>query len=414
MKQINPMMGLDIGSTKIVATVGHFAEGGVEILGSVKVPNSGLRKGQVVDIEETVSAISALLENIERITGVPITNTIVGIGGIHTKTIRSKGVIAVSRPDGEISQADVDRVLEAARAVAIPANREIIHVLPKSFTVDAEEGIIDPIGMTGIRLEVEAHIVSSSSIAIKNLVRSINQAGLSIDDLVFAPLATAWAILTKYQKESGVVLVDIGAATTSLVIYEEGDLIHSAILPIGSMHITNDIAIGLKTSIDVAEAVKLKYGTVTKEGVRETDTIDLGSIDKGEIHMPKLKYLCEIIEARLMELFMMIKEELGKVGKDGTLPAGAVFTGGGSQINGLLEMAKSILNLPAKSGGLAQQLAGRVDNLDDPAYANSVGLVLWGLEQKSANQESTKLKLNFGKMEGMVEKARDIFKQFLP
>lgn len=407
------VLGLDIGTTKVAASVGHFNEGTIEILGMTKVPNAGLRKGQIIDIEETVSAISAVLEDVERACQTPITKATVSLGGAHVETTSSKGVIAVSRPDGEITQQDVDRVLEAARAVAMPANREIIHVLPKHFTVDAEHGVVDPVGMTGIRLEVDAHIVSCASSAVKNLVRAVNQAGLQVEDLVFNPIATTTTLLTKRQKESGVLLIDVGAGTTSLAIYEDGDLVHAAILPVGSMHITNDIAIGLRTSIDIAEAVKLKYGQALKDEVRDTDVIDLNAIDPHETDRPKVRYVSEIIEARLSELFMMVNDELRKVGKDGTLPAGVIFTGGGSQLQGLVEFAKNALHLPAKRGLPVMELAGSVDKLDDPTYATSVGLVLWSLAGQPT-REGGAPSFSLDGMEGALGKARDFFKQLLP
>lgn len=412
MAQNEFILGLDVGTTKIAATVGKLGDTGLEIVGMSKVSNSGIRRGQVVDVGETVSAISAVLEDCERMTGQPLKTAIISLGGAHVETTSSKGVIAVSRPDGEITPQDVDRVLEAARAVAMPANREIIHVLPKAFTVDAEGGIVDPVGMTGIRLEVDAHVVSCASPAVKNLVRAVNQAGLTPSELVFAPLATAEIMLTRQQKESGVALIDIGAGTTGLAVYEEGDLAHATILPIGSMHITHDIAIGLKTSIELAEAVKIKYGTALKETVRD-DTIDLTVIDPNELERPKQRYIAEIIEARLSELFLMIKEELSRIGRDGTLPAGVVFTGGGAQLNNLIDFAKQTLHLPARLGTPITEFPGNVDKLDDPTYATSVGLVLWGMSRQ-ATREPAARPFAPGSMEGVVGKAKDFFKQLLP
>jgi len=411
--QHDAILGLDVGSTKVTATLGQLGETGLEILGMVKVPNTGLRRGQVVDIGETVSAISAVLEDMERTANVMTTTAVVSIAGAHVETAHSKGVIAVARPDGEITQQDVDRVLEAARAVAMPANREIIHVLPKSYTVDAEPCITDPVGMTGIRLEVDAYVVSCASAAVKNLVRAVNQAGITIQDLVFGPLATSECILTKQQRESGVVLIDMGAATTSLIVYEEGDLVHASILPVGSMHITHDIAIGLKTSIDLAEAVKIRYGTASKDQVRDVDTIDFTVIDPNELERPKAKYVAEIIDARLSELFIMIKEELSRIGKDGTLPAGAILTGGGSRLNGVVEYTKHMLHLPAKLGRPIAEFPGNVDKLDDPTYATSVGLVLWTLEQGGPAPAPTS-RAALDSMEGVVGKAKEFFKLLLP
>jgi cell division protein FtsA len=412
MAQNEFILGLDVGTTKVAATVGKLGDTGLEIVGMSKVSNSGIRRGQVVDVGETVSAISAVLEDCERMTEQPLKTAIISLGGAHVETTSSKGVIAVSRPDGEITPQDVDRVLEAARAVAMPANREIIHVLPKAFTVDAEGGIVDPIGMTGIRLEVDAHVVSCASPAVKNLIRAVNQAGLTPSELVFAPLATAEIMLTRREKESGVALIDIGAGTTGLAVYEEGDLAHATILPIGSMHITHDIAIGLKTSIDLAEAVKIKYGTALKDTVRD-DTIDLTVIDPNELERPKQRYIAEIIEARLSELFLMLKEELSRIGRDGTLPAGVVFTGGGAQLNNLIEFAKQTLHLPARLGTPISEFPGNVDKLDDPTYATSVGLVLWGMSRQ-ATREPVARPFALDSMEGVVGKAKDFFKQLLP
>ena len=407
------ILGLDVGTTKVAATVGRLGDTGLEIVSMSRVSNSGIRRGQVVDIGETVSAISAVLEDSERITQQPLKTAIVGLGGAHVETTSSKGVIAVSRPDGEITQQDVDRVLDAARAVAMPANREIIHVLPKAFTVDAEGGIVDPVGMTGIRLEVDAHVVSCASPAVKNLVRAVSQAGLTVSELVFTPLATAEIMLTRREKESGVALIDIGAGTTGLSVYEDGDLAHATILPIGSMHITHDIAIGLKTSIDLAEAVKIKYGTAMKETVRD-DTIDLTVIDPKELERPKQRYVAEIIEARLSELFLMLKEELNRIGRDGTLPAGIVFTGSGAQLDHLVDFAKHTLHLPARLGVPITEFPGNVDKLDDPTYATSVGLVLWGMSRQAAREPIAGKNFSLDSMEGVVGKAKDFFKQLLP
>lgn len=407
------IIGIDIGSTKIAATVARLQEEDVEIIGMARVPNYGLRRGQIIDVESSISALSALIETLEHNTQTPINRAIVGIGGVQSETTHSKGVIAVSRPDGEITPADVERVLDAARAVSIPANREIVHVVPQYFTIDNEKGIYDPVGLTGVRLEVETHIVSASSQIIKNLMRVLNQNDLEAEELVFNPMATAHAMLSRRQKESGAVLIDIGAGTTGLAIYEEGELVHAAILPIGGTNITNDIAIGLKTSIDVAEAVKLKFGTVDKTQLKDSDVIFLNEIDPQELDRPKLKYLTEIIEARLVELFMMVQDELGKVGKDGNLPAGAVLTGGSSQIPGILDMAKSQLRLPAKLAQPQHQFSGRVDKIDDPTYATSIGLTLWSLKGKKLSRES-KNTLKFDNVEGVVGKAKEFLKNLLP
>lgn len=415
MNESRVVVGLDIGSSKIAASVGRIHEDDIEILGSVKVKNTGFRRGQIVDVPETVSAISAIVESIEQITQTSVSNVIVGFAGAQTQVDHSHGSIAVSRPDGVITEADVDRVIDAARAIAIPANREIIHVLPKSFTVDTETGVIDPIGMTGIRVEADAHIISSASRTIQSLVRAITQADLNITDMVFSPLATGELLLTKSQKDSGVALVDIGSSTTSIAVYEMGDLIHAAVLPIGSNYITNDIAIGLKIPLDIAEKVKIDHASIQSFSIKGTnEVIDLSEYDLETQEKPKLSYLSEIVEARLIELFLKVQEELGKVNRDGTLPAGIVLTGGGSKIKGIVEKTKESLHLPCRIGSPNQEFSGRVDKLNDPTYATSVGLVLWGLEHHAPSEMQEKMPLKLGNMGGVVEKARDFFKQLLP
>jgi len=409
----NIVVGRDVGTTKVATCAGSYQENGMEIIGLAKTPNTGLRKGMVADIEETVSAISAVLENAERMAGIPLTSCFVGINGSHINSINSKGVIAVSRADGEITEEDVERVIEASRAVAIPPNREILHVIPKNFTVDGQEGIKDPVGMTGIRLEVETHVISGSTSAIKNLSKCVTQAGLDIEGIVFSPLATAKMLLSKKQKELGVALVDMGAGTTSIAVFEEGDIIHCGVIPVGSMHITNDIAIGLRISLDAAEKIKLKFGTASSKKIRDSENIDLSDFEKGESEKTKRKYVAEIIEARLTEIFSLVKDDLKKIGKDGMLPAGIVLTGGGAQLDGLIDFVKEYLRLPAQIGLPMLEASGMVDKLDSPVYATSVGLMFWGLEEAPLETKGLS-KLNIPNMGGVVEKTKNFFKQFLP
>ncbi|MCL5794783.1 MAG: cell division protein FtsA [Patescibacteria group bacterium] len=406
----NVVVGLDVGTSKVAVCAGALSEGGIEVIGLAKAPNTGLRRGIVSDIEETVSAISAALEEAERMAGVPLSSCYVGIGGSQITSHNSKGVIAISRADGEITEADVERVIETSKTVAIPPNREILHIIPQHYIVDGQESIKDPIGMSGIRLEVETHVISGSISAIKNLTKCVTQAGLDVNGLVFSPLATSKITLSKKQMEMGVILIDIGAGTTSFAVFEEGDIIHCNVLPVGSMHITNDIAIGLRISLDAAEKIKIKHGTSASEKIRETETINLNNFDPQEDQKVSKKYVAEIIEARLTEIFSMIKDELKKINRDGMLPAGAIITGGGSQLTGLLEFCKEYLRLPARHGLPALEVSGMVDKIDDPVYATSVGLMLWGLEDTP--KVSSKFKMP--QMGGLVDRAKNIFKQFLP
>jgi len=404
----NLVVGLDVGTSKVACCLGTHQEGVTDILGYSLVPCAGLRRGIVVDIEETVSAISAALEEAERMSGFMIDSAVVGVGGVHIESEDSKGIIAVSKADGEITEEDVKRVVEAARTVSLPPNREILHVIPKGFIVDGEEGIKDPVGMSGIRLEVEAHVIGVATGAIKNLTKCVYQAGISIDDLVYAPLALSKLLLSKKQKDTGVLLLDFGAGTTSISVFEEGTMIYSNVLPIGSSHITNDIAIGLRTSLDIAERVKKEYGLCDPSQVAEKEAIDLSKIDKtGEGEVSR-KYVAEIIEARISELFSMVRDELRKIQRDGMLPAGVVLTGGGSQLNGLVDATKEHLRLPAQIGLPVVSLSGMVDKIEKPVYAQAVGLMLWGIE------EAPHFSLKRLNLKNLPQKIKDFIKQFLP
>ncbi len=402
--------GIDIGSSKIAVCVGNVVDGVTSIVGVTSVAHSGMKRGMIVDIEDTVSALSQALEEAERMCGFPLTHAFVSINGSHILAQPAKGVIAVARPNGEIQAEDVSRVIDAAKTVAMPQNRELIHTFPHHFTVDGQDEIRDPIGMNGIRLEVDSLIISASSAALRNLVKAVEQAGIQIDGLVYSPLATARALTTKKQRDSGVILIDLGATTTDIAVFEETELIYCATLPVGSMHITNDIAIGLRTNLDVAEVIKNKYGSVLPDKIRESETINLSSLDPAEDEKVSRRQICEIIEARVAEIFHLIKEELKKVGKDGLLPAGAIFTGGGSDIEGLTELARTELRLPATVGFPTAKFSGMLDKLDDPIYACAVGLVMWGVEEGQTNDGHRRL--DFGKFGGVFDRFRGILRNF--
>lgn len=408
------IVGLDIGTQNIrVVQAKVEASGAVSVVGASVVPSSGMRRGVIVDIDEAVSSISSALEKVERMTGVPVTGASISVGGNHILCLDSKGVIAVSKADGEITEADVVRVIDASQAISIPANREVIHVIPKSFILDGQTGIKDPLGMTGIRLEVETIIVHGGVPFLKNLNKAVAQAGLEATDLVLAPLASSEAVLGRRQKELGVAVIDLGAGTTSIAVFEENNLIHTAVLPIGGMHITNDIAIGLRCSIDTAERVKLLFGHANLEDIDKHQEIDLSKIDPEETEQTGRAQVVEIMEARLEEIFEYIVKELRTINRDGKLPAGVVFTGGGSNIPGLLEFAKKQLRLPAQIGELAQ-VQTIIDRVDDPGFATAVGLVLWGNRFGSPNKAS-----GFARAQRLLEnenvlKLKKWFKSFLP
>lgn len=409
------VVGLDIGTSKVALVAGTVHEGLLQVIGVGSAPNSGIRKGVVVDIDDTVSAISGAIDQAERVAGLSLKHAFVGVAGNQISVHEAKGVVAVSRADGEISEGDVARVLEAARIVAVPPNREILHVIPGNFAVDGQRGIKDPLGMSGVRLEVEARVVACGAGAMRNLIKCVEQADLHIAELVFNPLATAKTLLTKRQKESGVILLDIGASTTSLIVFEEGEMLHAAVLPVGSMHLTNDIAIGLRISLDAAERIKIKHGAADKDRIKDNESIPLSTFEPDEKEKIERKYLVEIIEARLNELFSMIRDELRKIGKDGMIPAGIVLTGGGAKLEGLVEFAKNYLHLPAGLGNPILEVTGLVEELDDPSYGTALGLMLWGMEDATRPSARSGGKLEMHKVGGdLIARARHILGQFLP
>ncbi len=370
---------LDIGSSKIRTVVGIQEDGSPvpNIIGVGIAPSTGLRKGSVIDVEETINSVSTSLEDAERMAGEPINHIFLGIGGNHIESINSKGVIAVSQAENEISEDDVDRVLEAAQAVTIPSNRRILRIIPKTFTVDEQKGIKYPVGMTGIRLEVETHIVTGFEPVIKNLEKCVLQSGVDIDDIIPGCLASSEAVLSKRQKELGVVVVDIGCGGTSISVFEDGATLHTAVIPVGGENVTNDVAIGIRTSIDTAEKVKIEFGTTLPEDVNDRETIDLSLISKIDTHVVSKKQVAQIIQARYHEIFVLVKEELAKINRDGMLPAGVILTGAGAKMPGAIDLARETFNLPTQIG-FPTNYDGVVDKIDDPAYATAIGLLIWG------------------------------------
>ncbi len=367
-------IGLDIGSSKVTCIVGIAEEGAAKpsIIGVGVAPSTGLRKGIVTDVEETVSSITAAVDEAERISGVVIDRATISIDGGHVGSQNSKGVIAVGRADQEISVEDLHRAEEAATALNLPQNREILQVFPRNYTVDDQTGIHDPVGMHGVRLEVETHIVTGATPAMKNLHRAIYQAGIDIASQVLVPIASARAVLSKRQKELGVALLDIGAGTTGIAVFEEGDIAYSSILPIGAGHITNDIAIGLRTSVETAEKIKLKYVHAGKAA--NNDKIRIEELDGEDALVPR-KDLANIVNARLDEIFELVRAELKKIGKDALLPGGVVLTGGGAKLAGITEFAKEALKLPVAIGKV-EGLSGLAEKVSEPGYTAAIGLML--------------------------------------
>ncbi|MFH1111885.1 MAG: cell division protein FtsA [Patescibacteria group bacterium] len=404
--------GLDIGSTTIRAVVAQSNGGGqLQIIGLSEIPSQGIHKGVVTSIEDAVSAISSVWEKIERMTGTPVEHAWVSINGSHILAQSSHGVIAVSKADGEIKEEDVERVVEAAQAVATPPNYEILHVLPRSFIVDNQAGVKDPVGMTGVRLEVEAQIIEGQTSQIKNLTKCVYRTGVDIDDLVLAILANAEAVLTKRQKELGVVLVNIGGSTTSILVFEEGDPLHTAILPVGSGHITNDIAIGLRTSIDLAERLKVEYGNAQASEVGKREEIDLSEISPEEGIISR-RHLAEIIEARLVEIFNLVDKELSKIDRSGILPGGVVLTGGGAKLPGVVDIAKREFRLPA-SLGYSVDVASPLERVNDLAFTTAIGLARWGAEAGQGGSSGLSWG-RFSSIQHITDRMKHWFKSLMP
>jgi cell division protein FtsA len=413
------IVGLDIGSIEARIVVGQRVEGSnrVQIIGATDIPSEGVSRGVVKSIDDATSSVSALLEKTERLIGVPVSDIFLSISDPYVRCERSKGVVAVGKANGEITPEEVDRAIEAARALNVPPNYEILHVIPIRYKVDNQEDVRDPLGMSGIRLEVEALIVQGMSSQIKNLTKAVYRTGLNINDLVLAPLALGEAILTSKQKDLGAAAIGLGSSTTTMAVYEEGKLIHASVIPIGSEHITSDIAIGLRCPINLAERIKTEYGNANPENFNAKETIDLSDLAKeegveGEIESVSTKYLAEIIQARVEEIFEKVDEELKKIDRSGLLPAGVVLAGGGAKLAGLCDVAKESLRLPAAIGSCRN--ADLVfDKVNDLKYLTALGLVVWGnaVMGKKEGGMFGNASDAFGNIVGRI---RGIFSKFAP
>jgi len=414
MAKENIIVGLDVGSCYIRTVIAKIKPdgSGPQIVGIGRVPSFGLRRGVVVDIEETVKNISQSIQEAERNSGFSIDRVTVGISGNHISTRSSKGVVAVSRADGEVSKEDVERAIKAASAISVSPNREIFHVIPKGFSVDNQEAIEDPVGMNGVRMEVDALIVEGAAPYIKNLTKAISEVGLEIEELVLAPLAASRSALNKRQKELGVLVLDLGGGTVGLSVFEEGKFVHSCVLPIGSSHITNDVAIGLRSSIDLAEKVKLEYGSALISDIGKKDVVDLSKLGAEEKGIVSRIEVAKIIQARLSEIFELANKELKMIDRQGLLPAGIVLLGGGAKMPSLVDLAKDELKLPAQIG-FPQELEGASDEVDDPSFATAIGLVLWAMDNRVKNG-SRRIPLPELSIGSTVDKIKGWLKGFLP
>lgn len=411
--------GLDIGSTAIRVVVGQLlpaeAADRVHIVAAVSVPANGISRGTVVSIEEAVTSISTAIEAAERQSGLPIESAFIGVSAAQTLAQTSRGVIGVSRSDGEIRSEDVERAVDAARMVATPANYEILHVLPKSYTVDGQIGVRDPVGMTGIRLEVESLIIQGLSAHLRNLTKCVHRTGIEIDALVLGSLAAAEAVTNARERDLGVAVVTIGTASSSIVVYEGGDVLYVGSVPIGAEHITSDIAIGLRTSLDIAEKIKVQFGTASPKDISKKEDISLGELGASEDETVSRKYVSEIIEARAEEICEKLDRELRKIDRSGMLPAGVVLTGGGAKLVGMTEVAKRILRLPV-SIGYPVGVSSITDKSSDVAFAPAVGLVLWGAQASAVSSErgGGNIMDKLGGVSAVGKGIKKLFKSFMP
>ncbi len=380
MSKENVIVGLDIGTTKVCVLVGVHSSQGVDIIGIGTAPSRGIRRGMVINIESTVESIKKAVAEAELMAGCEIKSAIVGISGVHIQGLNSSGVVALKA--GEVSDEDIARVIDAARALAIPNDKQVLHVLPQEFILDGQDGIKDPRGMSGIRLEVKAHIVIGSITATKNLIKCVHKAGLEVQDLVLQQLASSEAILTPEEMELGVALVDIGGGTTDLAVFHRGSLRHTAILPVAGDHITSDIAFGLRTPLEEAEKIKRKYGCALASLLSSEETFEVSPVSEGQrSRVVSRRLLAEIIEPRVEEIFRLVNEELDKSGYLKLMPAGIVLTGGTALMEGIVEMATDLFDLPARRG-YPRGVGGLVDIVQNPQYATAVGLVIYGARKE--------------------------------
>lgn len=411
---------IDMGSSKIATLVSQVitdpvtGETSINVVGASQTESKGIKKGQIVDIEEAVEATISSIESAERMAGYNLESAYVAIGGAHIHSQNSHGVVAVSDPNGEITENDVDRAIEAASAVSLPVSREVIFVVPREFIVDGEAGVRDAVGMSGVRLEVDTHIVSAASAALKNAKKAVNEVGVGIEEMVFSGLASAEAVLTPTEKELGCVLIDIGGGTTSIAAYIDGAIAYSGVIPIGAKNVTNDLAIGLRVSLETAEKIKLALSEKKRKDQEEADELDLAALNITEIRKISKKTLTEgIIRPRLNEIFSMVKIELEREGLANRIPSGAVITGGGAETAGVVDCAKRVLSVPVRVG-LPKGIGGLIDDVITPSFSTCVGLLLYGAKAKPAeNLTSFGKKMKLPSV-GVFGKLIDSVKNLLP
>jgi cell division protein FtsA len=372
------IVGLDIGTSKVVAIVGEVTpENGIEVVGIGSHPSRGLKKGVVVNIESTVQSIQRAVEEAELMAGCEIHAVYTGIAGSHVRSLNSHGIVAIR--DKEVSPGDVDRVIDAARAVAIPADQKILHILPQEFLIDQQEGIKEPVGMSGVRMEAKVHIVTGADAAAQNIVKCVQRCGLQVEDIVLEQLASSYAVLTEDERELGVCLVDIGGGTTDIAVFVGGAIRHTAVIPIAGDQVTNDIAVSLRTPIQYAEDIKIKFACALSQLANPDETIEVPSVGDRPPRRLARQTLAEVVEPRYEELFSLIRDELRRSGFEELIAAGVVITGGSAKMEGAIELAEEVFHMPVRLG-VPQHVDGLVEVVRNPIHATGVGLLLYGLE----------------------------------
>jgi cell division protein FtsA len=398
------IVGLDIGTSKVVAIVGEVNDSGeIDIVGIGSNPSRGLKKGVVVNIESTVQSIQRAIEEAELMAGVQIHSVFTGIAGSHVRSINSHGIVAIK--DREVTPADVDRVIDAARAVAIPADQKTLHILPQEFVIDGQEGIREPIGMAGVRLEAKVHLITGAVSAAQNIIKCVRRCGLEVDDIILEQLASSYSVLTDDEKDLGVCLVDIGGGTTDIAVFSEGAIRHTAVIPIAGDQVTNDIAVALRTPTQHAEEIKIKYACALRQLANPDETIEVPGVGERQARKLSRMTLIDVVEPRYAELLDLVAAELRRSGYEDLIAAGIVLTGGSSKMEGVVELAEEIFNMPVRLG-VPQYVSGLADVVRNPIHATGVGLLLFG----HANRESGREFFGDQGFSGLWQRMMDWFK----
>ena len=409
MQRRKKTVGLDLGTSRVAVVIAESDEPGgpVAILGVGESPSDGLRKGVVVNLDKTIASIQAATVAAERMAGQRIESVVVSLGGTHLWSQNSTGVVAVAHPDHEIGDDDVHRVVEASRAISVASDRQVVHVIPRAYTVDGQDGVRDAVGMTGHRLEVETNIITGAQTAIQNVIKCVHGAGFDVEDVVCAGLAAGEGVLTHQEMELGVCIVEIGAGTTNVVVYSDGSARHLAVLPVGGNHVTSDIAIGLRTTLDEAEGLKLNYGHALPDVIDHGEKVEVRQVGGDRITALPRRFLAEIIGPRMLEIFHLAREEVRKSGFEQLLPAGVVVAGGGSRLMGTMDAAQSVFSTASRLGQPIG-LSGLADKAYGPSFAVAAGLVKWGAQGR--DRGPTRQPVTFGNTyQKTVRWLRDFF-----